>query len=190
MTREIALVLTGETPTAADADADLVRRAARGDGEAFDRLVERHWPGLVRLARVVQASDEEAEDLAQETLAKVWTGLGGLRSPERFLPWMRRILVRDAVRATRRRRARAAAADWREAEARSSAGGEATARLEVAAALRALSPRQRAVFYWTEVEGASVAETAAALGIAPATVRVHRLLARRQLASHYGRRPS
>jgi RNA polymerase sigma-70 factor (ECF subfamily) len=189
VTHELALAADG-AESGGDADAELVVRAARGDGEAFDRLVARHWAALVRLARVVQASDNDAEDLAQETLTKVWSGLRGLRDPARFVPWMRRILVRDAVRAARRRRSREPEADRRADAALAPTGGVPWARLEVAAALRALSPRQRAVFYWTEIEGASAAETAAALGIAPATVRVHRLLARRQLAAFYGRRPS
>ncbi|MCM2270086.1 MAG: sigma-70 family RNA polymerase sigma factor [Thermoanaerobaculia bacterium] len=180
MTPEIAL-----SPAAADATLEssaLVRRAAAGDGAAFDQLAARHWHDLVRLARAV-AADFDAEDLAQETLTRAWSRLATLRRPESFVPWLRRMLIRDAVRAGRRRRSAAATVDERH-EAPASAP-VATARLEVAEALRALSPRQRAVFFLAEVDGLSTAETAAALGLAPATVRVHKLLAQRRLRELY-----
>lgn len=186
MTLEIAL--SEPLPDPASDAADLARRAAAGESAAFDRLVELHWPSLVRLARIVTASELDAEDLAQEALARAWARLGTLRRPESFLPWLRRMLIRDAVRAARRRR-RGAGDDLARAAELPAPHTPPMARLEVERALAALTPRQRAIFFLCEVDGLSTAEAAAALGVAAATVRVHRLLAQRRLRDRSSSRP-
>lgn len=83
---------------------DLVRRAQRGDHDAFDELVDRHGPGLYRLA-VAVIGQAAAADVAQDTFLRAWRELPTLRDPDRFLAWTRRILVnrcRDLARAERR----------------------------------------------------------------------------------------
>jgi RNA polymerase sigma-70 factor (ECF subfamily) len=160
-----------------DEEAALVRRAAAGDSAAFDELVVRRRGELVRLARKLLASENEAEDIAQETLAHAWTSLPSLRDPGRFLPWLRRALVRRAVRLARRRRVERRDEPPPRLEL-AAPGSPPELRLAIAAALRALTPRQRAVFVLTEVDGCSSAEAANRLGTAPATIRAHRFLAR------------
>jgi RNA polymerase sigma-70 factor (ECF subfamily) len=178
MTGELVLPFAEEPESAA---LELVRRAASGDAAAFDALVVLHHAELVRLARFVLASDFEAEDVVQECWALAWTRLEGLRDATRLLPWLRRSLVRRAIRAARRRRRDRPSETPRPEAAEASAAAEAPGRLDVARALAALAPRQRAVFLLTEIEGWSAVEAAARLGVAAATVRVHRLLARRRL---------
>lgn len=83
---------------------DLVRRAQRGDHEAFDELVDRHGPELYRLA-VAVIGPAAAGDVAQDAFLRAWRELPTLRDPDRFLAWTRRILVnrcRDVARAERR----------------------------------------------------------------------------------------
>jgi RNA polymerase sigma-70 factor (ECF subfamily) len=188
VTVELALVaaepdLPAPAPTSssAPADTELVRRAKAGDARAFDELVLRHHAEMVRLARVVLASDADAEDLAQECWAHAWSRLGELREPSRFVTWLRRSLVRRAIRAARRRVREAGTEAGAALATHAAPEAPAAARIDVEAGLRALSPRQRAVFLLTEVDGYDAAETASRLGIAVATVRVHRLLARRRL---------
>ncbi|MFH1474506.1 MAG: RNA polymerase sigma factor [Chloroflexota bacterium] len=84
---------------------DLVRRAQRGDHDAFDELVDRHGPELYRLA-VAMIGQAGAADVTQDAFLRAWRELPTLHDPDRFLPWTRRILVnlcRDAARAERRR---------------------------------------------------------------------------------------
>lgn len=84
---------------------DLVRRAQRGDHDAFDELVDRHAAGLYRLA-VAVIGPAEAADATQDALLRAWRELPSLREPDRFTPWLHRILVnrcRDIARAERRR---------------------------------------------------------------------------------------
>jgi RNA polymerase sigma-70 factor (ECF subfamily) len=186
VTVELALAAVASAEPAQD---ELVRRAAAGEARAFDELVERHHGEIVRLARAVLASHADAEDLAQESWAHAWSRLGELRDSARFLPWLRRIVVRRGVRAARRRKRESF--DGEGALLRIAApAAPAAVRIEVETALRALTPRQRAVFLLTEIDGCGAAEAALRLGLAEATVRVHRLLARRRLRALFeeGRR--
>ena len=50
-----------------DADRELLRRAARGDRDAFDRLVRPHWPRLYALARRQLRSPDDAAVAAGAT---------------------------------------------------------------------------------------------------------------------------
>ncbi len=165
-------------------EVEAVGRARRGDREAYGRLVEALWVDLVGLARSVLASDLHAEDLVQETLIHAWSQLGRLREDARFAAWVRRSLVRRCYRRARaERRHHDVAAGLPHAVA---TAGDPTARLSAERALRALSPRQRAVVYLTAVEGRSDREIAAILGLFPPTVRVHRMRAVRRVRMLFG----
>lgn len=158
-----------------------VARAAAGDSDAWGEIVVEHWAELVRLARVVLASPFEAEDLAQETFVHAWSRLATLRDSDRLLPWLRRSLVRRAVRHLGRVR-RTELLDER---IPGPPGLPREDRLDLRFLLRRLPPRQRAVFYFGEVEGWSDAEIAERLGVARSTVRVQRFLARRRLREFF-----
>jgi RNA polymerase sigma-70 factor (ECF subfamily) len=83
--------------------AVLVRRAQRGDREAFGELVEQFQPTVyaIALRRLANASD--AMELTQEVFLHVLRRIGQLREPERFAGWLRQVAVRMAInRATRR----------------------------------------------------------------------------------------
>jgi len=153
-----------------------VEAARAGDRDAYGALVERSWTDLVRLARAVLARGDDAEDLVQETLVEGWRRLKALRDPARFDVWIRRALVRRCWRALRARPMRR---DREPAEPQSAALDPVA--LDARRLLGRLPPRQRAAFYLTEVEGLSAGEAGAVLGLAAATVRVHRHFARRSL---------
>ncbi len=146
----------------------LVVRARAGDREAFGDLVERFWPELVSLARVVLAADADAEDQVQDALVHAWQRLWTLRRPESFGAWIRRIVTRRCLTWVRRRR--------RGEEAAEAAADDPSAsdRVDAARLLAALAPRQRAALYLTWIEGCTDREAGRILGLRPSTVRVHR----------------
>jgi len=83
--------------------AALVRRAQRGDRDAFGALVEQFQPTVyaIGLRRLGNASD--ALELTQEVFLHVLKRIGQLREPERFAGWLRQVASRMAInRATRR----------------------------------------------------------------------------------------
>ncbi len=66
----------------------LIRHSARGNRIAIELLFERLYAAVYRQAvRLCQGSDE-AQDLAQETLALAFQGLAQLKEPQLLMPWL------------------------------------------------------------------------------------------------------
>ena len=77
-------------PAATESDeADLVRRAARGDRAAQHTLFERYQRGVMGYCLLACGHDRErALELTQETFLRVLRSLGQLGAPERFRSWL------------------------------------------------------------------------------------------------------
>jgi RNA polymerase sigma-70 factor (ECF subfamily) len=88
-----------------DSDASLVHRTLAHDAGAYDELVRRHRPGLVRCISLMIGDADEAESLAQETLTRAYSHLADFRADLPFGPWVRGIalnLCRNLLRARKR----------------------------------------------------------------------------------------
>jgi RNA polymerase sigma-70 factor (ECF subfamily) len=88
-------------------DRDLVVRASGGDRDAFSQLVTARITRLDATARLITRDPERAKDAVQETFARAWRDLRGLRDPDRFDAWLRRLLVNACIDEIRRGRRRA-----------------------------------------------------------------------------------
>src|SRR5579872_3884878 len=84
-----------------DADAELVARTRRGDGDAFGRIVARYQSLVCALAYNATGNLAQSEDLAQEAFVVAWKQLPGLREPEKLRSWLCGI-VRNLGRRARR----------------------------------------------------------------------------------------
>jgi RNA polymerase sigma-70 factor (ECF subfamily) len=78
------------------------RLAARGDRDAFARLVDRYWDQVRRWLFGMTGKDHAAEDIAQEAFLKAWMGLPNLRDPALFRVWLFQIARRCWTDARRR----------------------------------------------------------------------------------------
>jgi hypothetical protein len=86
-------------------DRDLVSSAQRGDRSAFVDLMNPRVDGLFALAQRILRDVDRAEDALQDALVIAWRDLRGLRDPDRFDAWLRRVVVRECIdQATRERR--------------------------------------------------------------------------------------
>jgi RNA polymerase sigma-70 factor (ECF subfamily) len=159
-------------------DADLVLAAQQGDLDAFSRLVERYWSRLVGLARSV-VGDADAEDAVQDGFVVAWDKLARLREPGSFRAWITRIITRFCIRRIQRRGNQVGLTAISEPTAPEGAGDVESFHVEQV--LSILAPRQRAVMYFTVIEGMSDSEIGRALGITAASVRSHRRRARERL---------
>ncbi len=169
-----------------DDEAELVPRARAGDADAFARLVAGTRDVALRVAYAIAGDD--AEDVTQDAFVKAFTRLHQFRDDAAFRPWMLAIVANEA-RNRRRGTGRRAAVALRAAGQREVPGlhtdPAATAALtdardRLARAVGALPLRDRQVIALRYFADLSEAETAAALGCAPGTVksRLHRALAR------------
>ena len=88
-------------------DGYLIALIQGGSREAFDRLVRRWTPKLVRYATRVQGRPELARDIVQETWVAAIRGITRLDDPSRFPAWIYSIAHRkciDVIRLRQRQR--------------------------------------------------------------------------------------
>lgn len=172
-------------------DAELVQRAARGDGHAFAAIMRRYNRRLFRTARAILASDAEAEDALQEAYLHAWRGLGSFRAEAKLSTWLTRIVANEALGRLRRKPAGAVAlddamtntedsrllVDTREKRPENVTAREQWRRL-IERHIDDLPETFRTVFMLRGVEEMSVDEVARVLDIPEATVRTRYFRAR------------
>jgi RNA polymerase sigma-70 factor (ECF subfamily) len=165
-------------------DEALVRRAARGDAEAFDALARDRMDRLYAIAYRILRDPHDAEDAVQQALWGAWADLPALRDPARFDAWLYRLLVRMCYRAARGRRRRDVVvqllpehhelADPQRAD-------EIADRDVIDRAFALLSTEHRAVMVLHHYVGLGFEEIAAILEIPPGTARSRAHYATRHL---------
>ena len=82
----------------------LVRRAQRGDKDAFVALMEQYKAALYRAARAILHSDEDAADAIQETVLEAWRSLPKLEAPRYCKTWLTRVLIYNCYDILRRKK--------------------------------------------------------------------------------------
>jgi RNA polymerase sigma-70 factor (ECF subfamily) len=163
-------------------DATLVQRTLVGERAAFDELVRRYHPVLVRFAALMIGDADEAESLAQEALTQAYAGLASFQTDRPFGAWLRGIalnLCRNHLR-DRARHARVTPPEELNAtaarEGRRHGVLSGILRLEVndqiLLAIRGLPAPLRETFVLHFVEGFDYPEIGRLTGLAPGTLRV------------------
>lgn len=149
-----------------------------GTGLDFDDFYRAQHGAVVATVWRVTGDRPSAEDIAQEAFAKAlvrWRKVGRYDKPG---TWVRRVAIRDAVRAVNRAR--------RSGPLPPEPPWPATPVVlddpELADAIRALPGNQRAAIVLYYLEGRPTGEVATLLGCGEATVRVHLRRARARLA--------
>jgi RNA polymerase sigma-70 factor (ECF subfamily) len=152
----------------------------------LESFVVEHYDRLLRLARLICREATDATDAVQAGLEQAWRRRSTLRDPERRRAWLDRIVVREALRISRRRQGLVQRVfgldqdvEWIEPVAPATANVEL--RMALRAAFESLSPEQRAVVALHLYAGHTVAETAEIVGAPHETVRSRLRLARERL---------
>jgi RNA polymerase sigma-70 factor, ECF subfamily len=180
-------------------DHNLVLAAKSSDLAAFETLVKRHERRIYGLARRLTGSDHDAQDVTQQTFLSAIKNLSGFRETAAFSTWLTTIAVNAGLKVVRKRSGLSTTsldeattpdddgqiphpeyiADWRETPDQLAERAETHRLLDVAIA--ELDAMHRAVFLLRDVEDVSIKDTAKALGITEANVKVRLLRARMQL---------
>jgi RNA polymerase sigma-70 factor (ECF subfamily) len=139
------------------------------DREEFGSFFRSHYVPLVRAFCVLTADRAEAEDLAQEALARAyerWDRVSTMESPSGYVYRVGVNLNRHRIRhlAVRARRTLALRRD-------AVSGDTPELRVELAEAIASLPRGQREAFMLVECLGWTAEEAAPILGLAPASVR-------------------
>jgi len=182
----------GSAEGPADADVELVRRAAAGDRGAFAAIYERHRTVVYRFARLMSGSDATAEDVTQEvfvtlihTLPTYEPRRAGLLT---YLYGVARNVTRNRLRRDRRFVAldTAAAASSPPADDPHDAAARAQERTLLRRAILSLPSRYREAIILSDVHGLAYAEAARILHVPVGTVRSRLSRGRQMLAMRVG----
>ena len=76
-----------------DNDSVLIERVKNGDKGAFNFLVNKYYPRVYASLFSYTKSKEDSEDLAQQTLLKVWQQIESFRGDSAFFTWIYRIAI-------------------------------------------------------------------------------------------------
>lgn len=109
--------------------ADLVARAADGDRDAWEALVDRFTNLVWSIARGYGLPDADAADVVQTTWLRLVEHLGRIREPERVGAWLATTARREAL-STRRRATRAVVTEDERLDTGDPAAGPETLALE------------------------------------------------------------
>jgi RNA polymerase sigma-70 factor (ECF subfamily) len=154
-----------------DPDPRTLARAREGDLGAFEDLVRAYQGDVWRFAYHFTRDRALADDVTQEAFLRAFRFLRGFRGDSRFTSWLFRIARNCAVDLIRDRNVHV--------ERVGPASGQPTdpqARVELHAALDAVSAEHREPFLLVEVFGLSYQEAADVLGVRVGTIksRMHR----------------
>lgn len=72
---------------------ELVKKAKKGNEEAFSKLIISEKEGLYKLAVSRMKTIEDAEDVIQETVIEAYVKIRKIRKHEAFNSWIRTILI-------------------------------------------------------------------------------------------------
>ena len=172
-------------------EAGLVDRARGGDVEAWSRLYQDHFAGILRHVTYLSGDVHVAEDLVQETFAHAFVGLARFEARTSFVGWLRSIAV-NLVRRHWRSRSRSDRAMTRLEAMTGDLAPTASAdpegahlrrrRAEVLlAVLETLPEGLREAFVLCDMQDMPTAEAAAVLGLTPVNLRVRATRARAKI---------
>jgi RNA polymerase sigma-70 factor, ECF subfamily len=193
---EIASGAAPARTVALEADAQLVLRIVAGDRDAFRQLMQQHNGKLFRTARAIVRDEQEAEDVVQEAYLRAFRMMAGFRGEATLSTWLVRIVVNEAIGRLRRAARQGAGCTLDEAPR---AALQSTAATPEGLAMRAeaggilersidaLPDAVRVAFVMHAIDGMSIGEISAGLGIPPSTVRDRVRRARGSLQRALGR---
>ena len=164
-------------------DEEIVKRVLAGDTALFEVLMRRHNRRIYRVARAIVKDESEIEDVMQQTYVAAYTHLEQFAGAARFVTWLTKIAVNEALARVRQsarlvridpnvehgeERMRELATEESNPE-RQAACRELGKLLELS--IDTLSHEHRTVFVLREVEGLSTAEVAECLDVSEDVVK-------------------
>ena len=175
-TRKDASVNIDYTTTGtAPLDLDLVRRAQRGDSDAFAALFHAHQTRIYSLCLRMTNNAAEAEDFTQDAFLQVFRKIGTFRGDSAFSTWLHRIAVNTVLMCLRKKTPRQVSLDEpyggadgatmpREYGTKDDRLAGCVDRVALASAIKGLPHGYRTMFLLHEVQGYEHREIAEMLG--------------------------
>lgn len=183
--RPRALARPGSLVLGEATDAELLRAHAGGVPHAFAELLRRHNDHLWQTALRTSYTREDAADSLQDALLSAHRTAGSFRAESEVRSWLHAIVVNACLDRIRRNKTRRAFSLTPENMPEPIEERDDIARLEMSMvvdrALFSLPPDQRTAIVAVDLEGYSVADAAALLGVPEGTIKSRCARARQRL---------
>jgi RNA polymerase sigma-70 factor (ECF subfamily) len=173
-----------------DEDANIIKRAATGDEDAFESLVHLYHDRLMGLLMRTARDPLLAQELAQQTWIKVWKNLPKFKGRSSFFTWLYSIATRTALDHFRKVKRRNETKYMDELEGSGSSGSRSQPdqtmmrseiQQEFDQAMDRLPEKLRMVLLLREVEGLSYKEISQVVKCREGTVMSRLYTARKQM---------
>ncbi len=150
----------------------LVKKAQKGDADAFIELIERNKMTLQRVAYGYFRSEEDVADVIQDTILNAFEHIKELRKPEYFRTWLVRILMNNCNRMYNQNKKSCGLEEYTETPQSSSGPGD----VEFHEMLRSLPEDSRLIFQLYYGERFTTREISEMMHMREATIksRLHR----------------
>lgn len=155
-----------------------VRKARKGNKNAFVALIKYYESSLYRVAKSYLKTDSDCADAIQETILKAYQAIKGLKEPKYFRTWLIRILINECNRILQVRKKIIPVQELRE-RIQPEIG---TQRIELQEILHLVEEELRVIITLYYQEDLSVKDIALLLDIPEGTVKSRLSRAREKLA--------
>ncbi len=164
----------------------LVKKAINGDNSAFEMLMEKHMGIIYNIALRMTANQDDAEDMTQEIMIKIFRSLSSFKGNSKFSTWIYRVAVNTCLDELKKKKNKKhlsldaeISGDDGENQIEIKDDSPSPEKLAeqnelrdmVAAAVKLLSDEHRAVIVLRDIRGMSYSEIAEILGCSDGTVK-------------------
>jgi len=170
---------------------ELVEDVLSGDHRAFELLLQPYRQGLLSMAYRMTGNLEEAKEVCQEALIKVYRYLRRFKKGRSFKSWIYRITVNSAYDSLRKKKKDEYLVESQK-KIDFSAGHDPEKQLlnreikaKIETCLQNLSPKEKATFLLRDGEGFSIQEASEILECSSISIRTHLSRARRKIREQF-----
>lgn len=168
-------------------EEELIDEALQGNSSSFEILLRPYRQGILNMAYRMTGNLEDAKEICQETIFKIYRYLGNFKSGRSFKSWLFKAVINTSYDYLRKRnRERQLFEKQKPLKIKEAINPEhqllrREIREKLQSSLFVLSPREKAVFLLRDGEGLSIKETSDALDCSSLSVRTHLSRARSKL---------
>ena len=178
-----------------DVDMLNLKRAARGDEQAFETLIAPHLDVTYRLCLRMMGNEQDAADMAQEALVRAWRSLSTYKAQSRFSTWLYRIATNVCLDELRKRKNRQTESlqELKEAgfdpadegDTPERAADRSETRRRLTAAIGCLTEEHRAALLLRDVHGLSYEEIAEVTGSTVGNAKVNYHISKTKIKEYF-----
>ena len=170
-------------------ETELIRKAADGDAQALNMLVDKHKGLAYNVAFRILQNSEDAKDVTQNSFIKALENLGQFRQESSFSTWLYRIVYNEAMMLVRKQKRNLEFLDETYVDVRDEEEpqpDQAKMQLTLKKAIEELNPRERTVIELFYLGEKSIKEIRKITGMSTANVKVVLHRTREKLKKHIG----